>query len=560
MLNKFYQATILFLLLMVTSASWAQNWQWVATQSLTSTGSFLVNGTAIDASGNIIVAGQFSGTITLGNLTLTSSGSGDSDIFIAKLSSTGTWIQATRAGGPGIDLVYSLAVDGGGNAIITGPFRGPTVTFGAITLANANSSGTTDDLFVARLSPAGTWIQAVQAGGVGSDLPSKIAVDAVGNATVIGTVGAPSAQFGASLLTSGPGLFVARLSATGNWTHVAKTGNASGDLVYGLSLANNGDAWITGAFSSPNISFGATVLTNTDPTGATSDAFIARLTAAGIWGQSIGFGGTASEVGAAIHADIAGNVTIAGSFRSPSLSFGSNRLTNAGATSGTADIFVAQYTNAGLWARAAQAGGPGSDGPSALEVDGSGNVFVAGSFRGPAAGFGPFSLVNNDASGATTDIFVASLNNNYNWTQAIQASGNSLTYNDACTSLALTGNGEAVAGGRFNGTAATFGSLTFSHPNGSGYVARLGGLALAAKPAAIAVLALIPNPAHSAVNFTLEADHSSRSITILNSLGRPVRTFPLPAHATTATLDLAGLAPGLYVVRCGAASARLVVE
>ena len=46
--------------------------------------------------------------------------------------------------------------------------------------------------------------------------------------------------------------------------------------------------------------------------------------------------------------------------------------------------------------------------------------------------------------------------------------------------------------------------------------------------------------------------------TLLDGLGRVVRTTPLTAGA--ATLDVRGLASGLYMVRCGGAARRLVVE
>jgi hypothetical protein len=41
-----------------------------------------------------------------------------------------------------------------------------------------------------------------------------------------------------------------------------------------------------------------------------------------------------------------------------------------------------------------------------------------------------------------------------------------------------------------------------------------------------------------------------------DALGRAA----LPAQTTTLTLDVTGLAPGVYTVRCAAATTRLVVE
>ena len=46
--------------------------------------------------------------------------------------------------------------------------------------------------------------------------------------------------------------------------------------------------------------------------------------------------------------------------------------------------------------------------------------------------------------------------------------------------------------------------------------------------------------------------------TLFDGLGRVVRVVALSAGATT--LDVRGLAAGLYVVRCGRVARRLVVE
>jgi hypothetical protein len=52
----------------------------------------------------------------------------------------------------------------------------------------------------------------------------------------------------------------------------------------------------------------------------------------------------------------------------------------------------------------------------------------------------------------------------------------------------------------------------------------------------------------------------AREVVVLDALGRAVRRQVVPARAAAVTLSVAGLAPGLYLVRCGAATGRLVVE
>ncbi|MDB5269614.1 MAG: hypothetical protein JWP58_2654 [Hymenobacter sp.] len=128
------------------------------------------------------------------------------------------------------------------------------------------------------------------------------------------------------------------------------------------------------------------------------------------------------------------------------------------------------------------------------------------------------------------------------------------------SALALDGSGALVAG-LFGGNVA-FGSipLTTTATNAA-FVARVGGPALGTAGAAkAAVIGLVPNPATGTTALTLPAAAEARSVQVLDALGRPVRTYALPAHAPTVSLGLTGLAPGLYVVRCGAASGRLVVQ
>lgn len=74
-------------------------------------------------------------------------------------------------------------------------------------------------------------------------------------------------------------------------------------------------------------------------------------------------------------------------------------------------------------------------------------------------------------------------------------------------------------------------------------------------------LTLAPNPARTSATLTLASPQTgSTLVQVVDALSREVRHLPLPARATTAVLDLAGLPPGLYLVRAGTATTRLVVE
>ncbi|MFD2717618.1 hypothetical protein ACFST9_02755 [Hymenobacter monticola] len=79
-------------------------------------------------------------------------------------------------------------------------------------------------------------------------------------------------------------------------------------------------------------------------------------------------------------------------------------------------------------------------------------------------------------------------------------------------------------------------------------------------PAPTTGLALFPNPAHATATLQVTAATSDREVRVLDMRGRQAARLLLPAHAASAVLPLAGLPVGVYAVRVGAATARLVVE
>jgi chitodextrinase len=89
--------------------------------------SVIVNAVAVDANGNVVITGQLEGRANFGSTVLTSSG--DRDIFIAKYSSSGAYQWSKRFGDTGSDIGYGIGVDTSGNVLVIGQFQG-TVDFG----------------------------------------------------------------------------------------------------------------------------------------------------------------------------------------------------------------------------------------------------------------------------------------------------------------------------------------------------------------------------------------------------------------------------------------------
>ena len=435
--------TFLFvLLLFCTTFIFAQIevWQWAKQAG----GTYWDEGCdiAIDSSGNSYVTGYFYGTASFGSTTLTSSG--DIDIFVAKLDSSGNWLWVKQAGGTSDDYGLGIATDSSGNSYVTGYFRG-TASFGNTTL----TSNGQDDIFVAKLDSNGNWLWAKKAGGTDWDKGISIATDFSGNSYVTGYFYG-TASFGDINLTSSESydIFVAKLDSSGNWLWAKKAGGTDYDYGFGIAIDSSGNSYVTGYFRG-TASFGNTTLTSSGQ----DDIFVAKLDSNGNWLWAKKAGGTNNDEGRSIAIDSSGNSYVTGYFYSVTASFGSITLTS----SGSYDIFVAKLDSSGNWLWVKQAGGNYWDMGYSIAIDSSGNSYVTGYFEGTAS-FGTTELT----SSGDYDIFVAKLDSIGNWLGAKKAGG---TLWDWSNGIATDSSGNTYLTGYFSGTA-SFGGINLTSSGG----------------------------------------------------------------------------------------------
>ena len=579
-LNKGYTLVFLSLifLILIPCCGYAQAPAWQRAVALVNT--LEVAATATGANGAVYVAGRFSGYATLGNSQLASAGR--TDIFVARWNpAANAFDWAVRAGGADTETVTALAVSGS-SVYLAGSFHSPTAPFGGITLANSNPSSSYDELFVAKIADTGVagsfaWALASQrvipAGAQGGMVASALAAHGT-SIYLTGMFQTPAAMLGGLTLTNTDptyntsDIFVAKLTDSGTAGSVAWAVAAGGRFVDQASaLAVSGTSvYVAGAFLSSTFRFGATTLVNT----SNSSAFVAKMTDAGTtaslgWAQQA-TGGALSYITAL--AARGNSVYAAGTFQAAALTLGATTLPLAGAS----NLFVTKLADAGAtaafgWAVQSRSGPPGTSGvalgeaATALAVNGNG-VYVAGRFGGTTATLGGLTLPNASATGLKADVLLARLRDNgatatFEW--ATRAGG---ADDDEALGLALNSTTVFVAGGAV--PPATFGSLGLAAPGGvrHGFLATLADPLLtgAVRPAAPAGLAVWPNPAHNQALLALPARSSFGYGQLFDAQGRAVRCFPLPAQATAVELPVAGLPAGLYLLRVGRATARLVVE
>lgn len=347
--------------------------------------------------------------------------------FIQAQSYTGKFLNATasvtgayqNATGTQNDYARGITVDGKGNSYVVGSFFG-TATFGqAPAFVSAGPVNTYSDIFLEKYDKAGVFQWAVQGTGIRDDDAKSVAVypDGAGGVNTYIT-----GYFTGSITfrSATPNPTIAVLNTTGGGTGVAdmdmfivKYNNAGqvmwaqgcGNAVQGLrtigwDIAVNNDAnnftggisiWVSGSFEGTT----AFVIPGLGITsGGNQNGFIACYTdmpgtiapVTAKWENRIKTNNTGN--GVAVDADNTGVVYLTGYWEFGGVAdFGG--AFSAVPNYGQNDGFVARYDNTGVVTRAIHFGstaGTTSGGTSGqgIAVSQSGDVYVSGSFVGPA--------------------------------------------------------------------------------------------------------------------------------------------------------------------------------
>ncbi|MCC3159365.1 T9SS type A sorting domain-containing protein [Hymenobacter sp. 15J16-1T3B] len=503
------------------------------------------------ANGDVLISGTFAGSLTLGSTTLTSQGA--LDVFVAKWSpASGSYVWAVSAGSAQTDAPLGLGLNGS-NIYVAGQVQGPTMTLGSVTLTNTEYAGFVTKLVDNGSSASFVWAEAVRDGSY--VFLQALAVN--GNDVFIG-----GDYTGAALTVAGGTIsgnaseddgFVVKLTDNGNsasYRWGQRMGNALTSTtdnwanVYGLAVQGS-NVYLT-AFFVGTVDFGNQTLSS----AGGYDVAVVRLADAGSsssFTAALRLGGAGND--GALYLSARGNALYAsGQTSNPSWT---------GATpSGTGTGFVARVDDAGAaglrlaWVQLA--------GITVLQTfPTNAGLYAAGSF-GLTGTFGATTYVSaGHADGMLLRLEDRGSSASIAWVQTAGGPGADVFY-----SVAVSGTNVYAAG--YTTPASAFGSLVLTAP-ASAQVAVLAALTDVALPTqeprtAATALGLYPNPAHGRATVKLPASSPAGPLMLLDGMGREVRRVARPGSAPEVELDLRGLAAGLYVVRCGGLSQRLLVE
>ena len=311
-------------------------------------------GIAVDGDGNTYVTGDANSTnfpVTAG--AFQTSVATPSDVFVSKLNAAGTaLIYSTYLGGNSTDIGEGIAVDGSGNAYVTGLTNSTDFPTTAGAFQTADPDGGVGDAFVTKLNAAGSaLVYSTYLGGSATDRAAGVAVGPAGGAYVIGTTSAadfPTVNAAQPTLGGSADAFVTNLNATGSAlaysTYLGGSANEGGE---GIALDSAGSAFVTGGTTSVN--FPTTVGAFQTALAGAIDGFVTKLNAAGsAFSYSSYLGGSAADQGAGIAVDGAGNAYVAGSTASANFPTASPLQPSI---AGSSDAFLTKVNGAGVGAR-----------------------------------------------------------------------------------------------------------------------------------------------------------------------------------------------------------------
>ncbi len=347
------------------------------------------NGIALDGSGNTYVTGftQSTNFPTIGTPIQGSNG-GSYDVFITKTNAAGTVRDySTYLGGAGADVGYGIAVDGSGNAYVTGqtgssnfPTKNPI----------QSSNGGTYNAFVAEIDPGGDALTySTYLGGSGSgngDAGYGIAADGSGNAYITGQTSSTNFPtknpIQSSLGTSAPyNAFVTKIKPNGSntWALAYSTylGGSGGDTGYGMAVDSSGDAYAAGSTCSSNFPTHSALQSSL---AGTCNAFVTKVNSAGsAWTFSTYLGGGKVDNAFAIALDGSGNAYVTGNTTSTNFPTQNPIQSSLGGTGAQNDFVTKVKADGSALVYSTYLGGSSTgDQGNGIAVDQWGNAYVAG--------------------------------------------------------------------------------------------------------------------------------------------------------------------------------------
>lgn len=339
------------------------------------------------------------------------------------------WTVTDRVGGK--DELFDIVHDSKGNIYTTGYFEG-AVDFNPDAGIDELKSNGGYDVFVAKYSPTGQYLWALNLGGTLNDIGHGLSVDQHDNLFVTGYFSDtldldPSTSTNRVVSNGSTDIFLIKFDSTGTYRWGYGIGGPSTDVGYGVSSDSLNNVWLTGYFRS-TVDFDPTS-SSTSLTARNRDAFFTKFDASGNFKFAKFIGGNSNNFGYSMVNGTHNCVYLTGEFRN-TCDFDPSSTTVNLSTSGTSDPYIAKYDSLGNYQWVKGINGGGYDRPHDLAIDEHENLYVVGQFQS-SNDFDPSANMATLTAGGGDDAFVAKYDSSGNYQWAHGFGSNSSRYDRA---------------------------------------------------------------------------------------------------------------------------------
>lgn len=276
---------------------------------------------ALEDGGDLLVAGDFTGTTSFGGVPLTSA---QTDLFVARVTASGAVTKAAQFAATAKPTTLAIA-SGAGRAYVAGSFQG-TLDFGLGPLVSAGR-----DVFLARLDAGLGAAFASRFGDSTSQEARAVAVLSDGSAAIAGTFkGTMDLGGGPLVADTQEDAFVARFGEDGALVFALRFGDAAAQEANAIAVDGADGLIVAGSFDG-TIDPGSGPVTS----DGGQDAFVTWLDPSGAAVKTVRWGAGLDQRARAVSADPCGAVLVAGDFFG-TLPFGDVTLEATGGL----DVFV----------------------------------------------------------------------------------------------------------------------------------------------------------------------------------------------------------------------------
>lgn len=306
-------------------------------------------GVAIDPSGNIVVGGMTYGSLGGPN-------QGYEDLFVTKRNADGNEIWTRQKGSSGADYGFAVAVDGSGNAFVTGLTRG---------FVDGQSYQGNEDVILVKWDTDGNWAWTRVWGTQNYDTGHGVAVNSAGEVFVAGRTGG---AMGLGSNAGGDDVFLSKFNTDGTLLWTKQLGSTAWDYGASVSVDGAGNIYVAGYTNG-----------NLDGNGSRGgqDVFLARWNPDGTLAWVRQWGTTTMDQAESVTVTTYGDVFVTG------WTYGSMDGNRA---RGGMDVFLTRWNADGVLAWTRQWGSPAEERAWGVAANSAADFVVAGYTSGSLDG------------------------------------------------------------------------------------------------------------------------------------------------------------------------------